>query len=61
MRVNLAAGFVLHRRAYRDSSLLVEAFTREYGRIALIARGARRARSRDAAALQSIATPHSAP
>lgn len=46
MRVELCAAIVLHRRAWRDTSLIVEAFSREHGRIATIARGARRARSR---------------
>jgi len=37
-------GFVLHRRLWRETSLWLEAFTREAGRVALIARGARRRR-----------------
>jgi DNA repair protein RecO (recombination protein O) len=37
--------FVLHRRAYRETSLLVELFTRHHGRIGVVARGARRGRS----------------
>lgn len=41
---SLEPGYVLHRRPYRNSSLLVEAFTRQHGRIALVARGARAAR-----------------
>ena len=36
--------FVLHRRAYRESSLLVELLTRDAGRIGVVARGARRRR-----------------
>ncbi len=44
-RVALQPGFILHRRPYRDSSLLVEAFTRDFGRIGLVARGAQRPRS----------------
>lgn len=36
-----ALGFVLHRRSYRETSLLVDLFTAEAGRIGLIARGAR--------------------
>jgi len=34
--------FVLHSYRYRESSLVVEVFTRDHGRVALIARGARR-------------------
>ena len=39
------AGFVLHSYPFRETSLIVEAFTRDHGRIALVARGARRPRS----------------
>ncbi|BCX81524.1 DNA repair protein RecO [Methylomarinovum caldicuralii] len=35
-------GFVLRRRPWRETSLWLEAFTREAGKVALIARGARR-------------------
>ena len=42
MRVNLQPAFILHSRPYRDSSLLLEVFTAEHGRISLVARGARR-------------------
>ena len=38
-------GFVLHSYQYRETSLLVETFTKNFGRIALVARGARRPRS----------------
>ncbi len=37
--------FVLHSFPYRETSLVVEAFSRNHGRIALVARGARRPRS----------------
>jgi DNA repair protein RecO (recombination protein O) len=37
--------FVLHSYPFRESSLIIEAFTRDKGRIALVARGARRPRS----------------
>lgn len=46
MRILLQPAFVLHRRPYRNTSLLVEALTREYGRIGLVARGVRTPRSR---------------
>lgn len=42
MRVNLQPAWILHGRPYRDSSSLLEAFTAGYGRISLVARGARR-------------------
>ena len=38
-------GFVLHSYPFRETSLVVEVFTRHHGRTALIVRGARRPRS----------------
>jgi DNA repair protein RecO (recombination protein O) len=38
-------GFVLHTYPYKETSLIVEAFSRRHGRVALLARGARRPRS----------------
>ncbi|MDR3299501.1 MAG: DNA repair protein RecO [Candidatus Accumulibacter sp.] len=37
--------FVLHAYPFRETSLIVEAFARDFGRVALLARGARRPRS----------------
>lgn len=37
--------FVLHSYPYRETSLIIEAFSRRHGRVALIARGARRPKS----------------
>ncbi|MEO7729298.1 MAG: DNA repair protein RecO [Burkholderiales bacterium] len=37
--------FVLHSYPFRETSLIIEVFTRNYGRVALVARGARRPRS----------------
>jgi len=45
-RIQLEPAYVLHSRSFRETSLIVEAFTREHGRIAVIARGAKSARSR---------------
>jgi len=44
-RADHEPGYVLHTYAYKETSLIVEAFTRRMGRIALLARGARRPRS----------------
>ena len=44
--VLLQPGYVLPRRPYRDSSLLVELLTPQFGRVGVIARGARQAKSR---------------
>lgn len=38
-------GFVLHSIAWRETSLIVEVFSRSHGRLGLIAKGARRPRS----------------
>ncbi len=46
MRVSLTPAFVLHRRAYRETSVLLEVLSREHGRLGLVARGAARPRSR---------------
>lgn len=46
MRVSLQPGFVLHQRAFRETSLLLDVLTKEYGRISLVARGIRKNKSR---------------
>lgn len=38
--------WVVHRRSYRDTSLLLELLTRDHGRVGAVARGARGQRSR---------------
>jgi DNA repair protein RecO (recombination protein O) len=45
-RVQLTRAYVLHQRPFRDSSLIVEIFAREFGRMTLFARAARGPRSR---------------
>ena len=50
----LQAAYILHQRDYRDTSLLLEAFSREHGRIGLVARGARAPRSRIRGLLQAF-------
>ena len=37
--------YVLHSRPYRETSVIVETFTRDHGRVAMVARGARRPKS----------------
>ncbi len=46
LRVEQQPAFVLHERPYRETSLLVELITRDYGRIGVVARGVRSARPR---------------
>ncbi|MEN9471718.1 MAG: repair protein RecO [Pseudomonadota bacterium] len=53
----LQAAYILHTRPYRDTSLLIDAFTESHGRISLIAKGARGIRgkkSRFRGALQAF-------
>ncbi len=38
-----SAGFVLHSYPYMETSLIVETFTRSHGRVAMVAKGAKRA------------------
>lgn len=52
MRTQEQPAFVLHRRQYSESSLLIEAFTPDLGRVGLIARGARGSKSALPALLQ---------
>ncbi len=40
-RIHLQPAYVLHHRPYRDSSRILELFTRDHGRLTLFARGAR--------------------
>ena len=54
-RIDLEPAFVLHARPYRETSLLVETFSRGHGRLGLIARGARRPKSRLRGLLQPFA------
>ncbi len=41
MRIELQPAFVLHSKAYRDTSLIVEFLTPDYGRLAVVAKGVR--------------------
>ncbi len=52
IRHHLQPGFVLHQRAYRDTSMIVDFFTVSHGRISVVARGVRKAKSRLAPLLQ---------
>ncbi len=58
MRAVLQPAYILHSRPYRDTSLLLEAFTAEDGRLSLVSRGARRrARGGSGSALLQPFTP----
>lgn len=55
-RVQLQPAYVLHHRPYRDTSRILELFTRDYGRVSVFARGARGAR-KSGASLASMLQP----
>lgn len=51
-KADLTGAYVLHHRPYRDTSRIVDLFSREHGRLTLFARGVRGAKSRTASLLQ---------
>ncbi len=51
--VSLQPAWVLHHRPYRDSSRLIDCLCRDHGRVALVARGVRRPKSK----LRSVLMP----
>jgi DNA repair protein RecO (recombination protein O) len=53
-RVSAQPGFVLHSYPYKETSLIVDVFTRDFGRIALVAKGAKRPHSKLRGALQTF-------
>jgi len=53
-RVNLQPCFVLHQRAYRNSSVILEVFSQDFGRVALLAKGVKQQKSRLKSVLQTF-------
>lgn len=53
-RVQLQPAYVLHQRPYRDTSRIVDLFTRDHGRLTVFARGVRGNKAGWAAALQAF-------
>jgi DNA repair protein RecO (recombination protein O) len=53
-RVELEPSFVLHHRPYRETSLIIEVFGRDTGRLGLVAKGVRRPKSELRGLLQSF-------
>ncbi len=49
--VNTQIAYLLHKRAYRETSSILEVLTKDYGRVSLMARGTRGARSKIAGSL----------
>ena len=55
MKIALQPAYVLHSRPFRDSSVLLEVFTAEHGRVSLVARGL--GRKRRGGSLASLLQP----
>ncbi|MFM0322878.1 DNA repair protein RecO [Caballeronia glebae] len=53
-RVAEQPGFVLHSYPYRETSLIIDVFSREHGRVALVAKGAKRPHSALRGVLQTF-------
>ncbi|HEY3644180.1 MAG TPA: DNA repair protein RecO [Gammaproteobacteria bacterium] len=53
-RVALAPAYLLHQRAWRETSKLLEVWSREHGRVGLVARGVRRPTSPQRSLLQAF-------
>ena len=53
-RISGQPGFVLHSYPYKETSLIVDVFTRDHGRVALVAKGAKRPHSRLRGVLQTF-------
>jgi len=54
LKVHSQPGFVLHSYPYKETSLIIDVFTRQYGRIALVAKGAKRPHSQLRGVLQTF-------
>jgi DNA repair protein RecO (recombination protein O) len=52
MPITLQPAFVLHHRPYRETSVILDLFTQDHGRIAAVAKGVRQSNSRLRALLQ---------
>lgn len=53
-RVTGQPGFVLHSYPYKETSLIVDMFTRDYGRVGVVAKGAKRPLSKLRGVLQTF-------
>ena len=53
MRVEKQPAYILHQRPFRDTSQILEVFTKDYGRLSIMSRGSRAQKSR----LKSILQP----
>ncbi|WP_233575551.1 DNA repair protein RecO [Noviherbaspirillum saxi] len=53
-RISAQPAFVLHSYPYKETSLIVDVFSRDYGRVALVAKGAKRPHSKLRGVLQTF-------
>jgi DNA repair protein RecO (recombination protein O) len=54
MRVETQVAYILHKRPYRDTSQILDIFTRDYGRVSLMSRGSRNPKAKIAGLLQIL-------
>jgi DNA repair protein RecO (recombination protein O) len=54
MRVNTQLAYILHKRAFGETSQILEVFTRDHGRVCLMSKGSRSQKSRTSGTLQSF-------
>jgi DNA repair protein RecO (recombination protein O) len=54
VRISHQPGFVLHAYPYKETSLIVDVFSRDHGRLALVAKGAKRPHSKLRSVLQTF-------
>ena len=52
MQVNAEPAYILHKRPYRETSQILEVFSRNHGRLSLMSKGSRSPRSRTSGILQ---------
>lgn len=53
-QVNKQPAYILHTRKYKETSLLLDFFTQDIGKVSIIAKGVRKKKSTTAAALQAF-------
>ncbi|MFL6616982.1 MAG: DNA repair protein RecO [Povalibacter sp.] len=53
-RIQLQPAYVLHHRPYRDTSRILELFTRDHGRVTVFARGARGGTGKSASLMSTL-------
>ncbi|MBC3883247.1 DNA repair protein RecO [Undibacterium sp. LX40W] len=54
VRVTHQPGFVLHSYPYKETSLIIDLFSRDFGRVSLVAKGAKRPHSKLRSVLQTF-------